>query len=201
VRPKTQQVITAPAAEPITTAEAKAYLRVDLDDDDTAIAGLISAARSVAETETQRALLRQTIEAKYADWPEHPDGFWLPAPPLVSVTGVYYYDADGTEQTLSTSVYEVDTSSEPGRVALKPGQSWPTLQAEKHLPIRIRYTAGYADAAALATAHPQVKQGVYMCVADWYDPARANLVDSRLGKEPPYAAKILFGQCAAAWGW
>lgn len=198
MRPQTTQIITPPSEEPITVAQAKAHCRIDIDDDDTYLSGLIAAARSIAETETGRYLISQVVEAKYSDWPETGNGIWLPGPPLASVTSVKYYDADGTEQTLSTSVYEADTASEPGQVFLKPGQTWPTLQADKHLPITIRFTAGYADAATLALSQPQIITGIMMCVADWYRTRENQLMGN--ATKVPYGATTLFGQCAVPWG-
>lgn len=48
-------LIAAPAIEPITLAEAKLFLRIEHDDEDTAIAALIAAARQHVEMATRRA--------------------------------------------------------------------------------------------------------------------------------------------------
>ncbi len=52
-------LLTPPAVEPVTLAEAKAYLRVEHGDDDDVIAALIAAARSHVEAQTRRVLITQ----------------------------------------------------------------------------------------------------------------------------------------------
>ena len=54
------QLITPPVAEPVTLELAKQHLRVDFDDDDGYITGLITAARQYCEKVTRRAIFNQT---------------------------------------------------------------------------------------------------------------------------------------------
>lgn len=196
MRPESLITYTAPASEPITRTEAKLQARIETDADDSYVDGLIVAARQIAETQTNRRLISQTLEAQYKDWPEAGFDFWLPGPPLSSVTHVKYYDADGTQQTLSTDVYEVNTAYEPGRISLKPNQSWPTLQGDKATPITIRYVAGYADADAVPDA---IKIGMYMLISHWYK-NRENAVNGSMS-DTPMGAETLFGHYAAPWGY
>lgn len=72
------KVLTPPATEPISIADAKAYLRVDFPDDDALIAGLISRARSYGEMVTGRAYATQTIQQ--IDTIARPDGGVLSGP-------------------------------------------------------------------------------------------------------------------------
>ena len=43
----------------------------------------------------------------------------------------------------SGSDYQVDTASEPGRIKLVPGVSWPAVEADKVNAVQITYVAGY----------------------------------------------------------
>ena len=195
MRPYSIAVTTAPATEPVSVATAKAHLRVEIDDDDTYIGALITAAREYAETYCKRKLISQTVEAKYPAWPDAGQGLWLPSPPLVSVTSVNYYATDGTETVLSTDVYGVDSSSEPGQVYLKPNQSWPALESGRELCIRVRYVAGYADAASVPDT---ITQGMLLLIGQWYQ-LRSD-AETAQAHEVPNGAKMLFGINAVTWG-
>jgi uncharacterized phiE125 gp8 family phage protein len=68
----------------------------------------------------------------------------IPLAPLRSVVSVKYADTNGAEQTLSPTAYEVDSTSEPGRLALASGQSWPATLVGLNS-VRIRFDCGYAS--------------------------------------------------------
>lgn len=136
-------LITAPATEPITIDEAKLHLRVDHDSEDTIIDRLITVARRHVELYQRRALITQTWQIWLDEWPQ--DGAKrLPRPPLQSVTSAKYYGTDDTEYTFDE--YSVDTDSEPGRVYLNYGESWPSTTLRPAHAIVIEYVAGYGDA-------------------------------------------------------
>ena len=96
-----------------------------------------------------RALMPQTWELWLDAFPSDPEklAIELPLSPLQSVTSIKYLNAALAEITLSTSLYTVDAVSEPGMVV--PGEDgWPetgdTINA-----VKIRFVAGYADAASV----------------------------------------------------
>ena len=62
------RLLTAPALEPVTLAEAKRHANVVASDDDTLITALIVAARELVEQDTSRALINQTWELELDDW-------------------------------------------------------------------------------------------------------------------------------------
>ena len=88
--------LTKPAAEPITVPEAKAWARIERDDEDASIARLVSAARETVEQRTGLVLGGRTFRLVLDAVPA--DGLVAIARrPLTKVTGVRRYDGDGRE--------------------------------------------------------------------------------------------------------
>lgn len=148
------QVTTAPAEEPVTTAEAKAHLRIDVDDEDTLLVGYLLAAREQCEMMARRAFVTQTLQLRLECWPGG-DCIVLPRPPLQSVTSVAYSDSDGNAGTMPSGDYIVDAASEPGRIILGYGKSWPSATLQPGPSIVITYVAGYGDAADVPQRYKQ----------------------------------------------
>jgi uncharacterized phiE125 gp8 family phage protein len=161
---------TAPAVEPISLADAKLDRRITVNDDDSGTERRIRSARSRVETFLERGLLTQS-------WTYYQDSFtpsWqLPmAAPLQSVTSIKYYDVDGSQQTLSSSVYLVDTMHEPARIHLKSGQSWPGVQSGRPLAVEVIYVVGWTSAEDIP---PDILDAIYLYVGD-RDELRENTV-------------------------
>jgi uncharacterized phiE125 gp8 family phage protein len=129
--------------EPMTVEEAKLARRIQHDDEDANVERWIRSARAQVESHLGRGLLTQTWKLALDAFA---DEMVLPmAAPLQSVTHVKYYNTSGTLTTLSSSVYQVDTLSEPGRVLLAPDQTWPDLQSGRLLAVEITYVVGWTS--------------------------------------------------------
>lgn len=135
-------LITPPAIEPITLAQAKQHLRVETADDDALIAGLIRAAREAAERATGRAIVTQTWDQSFDGFPARACAIVPAKPPLIGVTSITYIDGAGAAQTLSSALYKVDTISDPGRIVPAYGETWPATRAEINA-VTLRFVAGY----------------------------------------------------------
>ncbi len=146
----TLRVVTAPAAEPLTLAEAKLHLRVDHTLDDDLITALITVAREYAENYTRRAFIQQTLEYTTHCFPAG-GVFELPRPPLQSVTSIKYIDVDGVLQTVDAADYQVDTYREPGLVKPAYLESWPIVVRSDFNAVQIRYVAGYSPSGSPAS--------------------------------------------------
>lgn len=154
----TYKVITPPAVEPITLAEARAQCRYDGTENDAVLAALIAAARDQAEAETGRALCTQTRELVLDAFPE---AFVLRGAPVQSVVSVKYLDAAGIERTLDPQDTLLDKDSEPGYLVPAYGKTWPETYPVPNA-VRVRYTCGYGAASDVP---PGIKQWLLLAVA------------------------------------
>lgn len=154
--------VSAPVAEPVTLAEAKAHLRVTHSDDDAYITRLISAARAHIEDDINRAIATQTWRLTLDQFPCSTD-IRMDFGPVVSITSVAYDDADGIEQTVLAANYFLDNQNNPAwLVAAEDG--WPdTLSAVNA--VRIDYVAGWDS----GMTPPGLIQALLMLVGEWYD--------------------------------
>jgi uncharacterized phiE125 gp8 family phage protein len=182
-------VATKPTIEPVTLAEARAHLRVDLVDDDGLIEGLIRTVREYVEVHVlRRALLTQTWDMYLDAWPES-DRVDVPLPPLQSVSWVKYTDDTGAISTLASGSYLVDTVREPGRVVLKSGYTWPATTLQVVNGVNIRFVCGWSAAADVPKP---IKQAILLMVGDLYENRENTLIGQGLTiKELPLAVQAL----------
>ena len=177
------ELITAPVAEPITLAEAKAFLRVETVADDTLVTALIVAARGWAEQFTNRVFVTQTWRLWLDQWPCGNSEWWdgmreesithlaatqavtLPKASLQSVSSITTYADDDTANVWASSNYFTDTASKPGRVIARGNAGWPQPSRMAN-GICIEYVAGYGNAAAVPET---IKTAIKQLVAHWYE--------------------------------
>ncbi|MBS0207512.1 MAG: phage head-tail connector protein [Planctomycetes bacterium] len=194
------QLVTPPAVEPVTLAEAKDWARVEITDDDALITSLIVAARRYVEAHLKRALITQTWKLTADQFPVLGQQWTLvgpelrlPLPPLQSVTSIVYEASDGTPITLDPSTYIVDTISQPGRITPAYSQSWP---AARPVPgsVQIAYVAGYGDASAVPDS---IKTAIKLLVAHWYKNREA--VGDAGAPVPLAVENLLAAESAGVW--
>jgi uncharacterized phiE125 gp8 family phage protein len=137
-------LITPPAVEPISLAEAKLHARVDDSDRDTLINVFIKSAREAAEHELGRALITQTWRLTLDEFPCAE--IELPKPKVLSISSVGYVDADGVDQVVSSANYTLDSAQLPGWVLPAEDFDWPATRAIANA-VRVDFTAGYGPAA------------------------------------------------------
>lgn len=153
--------VRPPAAEPVTLAQARAFLRIDGSDEDEVVAGLIRAACRYVETETRRALMAQGWRTVVAGRALRRPVTLSPGP-LIAVSAVTAYDAGGTPAVLAAGQWRLETGAAAPAVVLSP-------EAARHAVngVEIDFDAGFGSTAE-AVPQPLI-QALLMLVAHWYE--------------------------------
>lgn len=182
-------LITHPAAEPVTLAEAKTHLRVDTASDDALITMLIQSAREQAEHLTGRAFITQTWERVLQAFPD--GAITLGMPPVAAITSVKYLDDSGAEQTYTSAGYTLDAVTMPGY--LYPSiayPQWPSTQPGAVNAVRVRFTCGYGATAAAVPAN--VRNWLLLRVGTLYEHRQEVLAGVSLNELPStYTDRLL----------
>jgi uncharacterized phiE125 gp8 family phage protein len=177
----TSYLLAGPAGEPLTLAESKAYLRLDDEAEDTLVTTLITAARLHVEGVTGRALMAQSWRLVLDQWPES-RVVNLPVAPLVSLTSITAYDADGTGHDIALAQFLPETAAAPARLML------PSLVAgmpalRERMGIEIDYVAGFGSEAEDVPA--DIRQALLRLVAYWFEHRDAVIVAGSGAIVPP----------------
>lgn len=175
-------LVTGPTLEPVTLAEARKQLELSPSDTahDDHLTLLIQAAREQWEHDTDSCCLTQTWRVNLAGFCGYE--IELPKRPVQSVI-VTYYDASNVSQTLSTSIYSLDTASR--RIVLTSLQSWPVTY-ERWDAVTVTYVAGYTSAANVPAIH---KQAMRLLISHYFE-NRDMLMGAALQSMPAYEALV-----------
>lgn len=175
--------------EPITTTEAKSHLRVTTSTDDTLIAIQAMAARIMAEEFLQRRMVSQTWELYLDSFPCE-RVISMPYPPLISVQSVNYKDpTSGSYVAWDSANYVVDTESEPGRIARAADvTAWPQIQVNSVNGVKIAFTCGYANAAAVPA---NIIAAIKLYLGDLYENRENSVVGTIVAKSNTTAELLM----------
>jgi len=181
------KVDTAATTPVFTTDQAKEFLKVDVSTDDTLIDNLVSAATESCQIYTNQYFIN-TIVTQYSDnW----NGFYtLYKSPVASITHVKYYDSNDSQQTLSSSNYILDNSSEPARIGIAVDGSLPSLSSRINA-VEVKYTVGHGTAS---TDVPEgIRTAIILTVGNWYE-NRQTVITGRTATELPLSSQYLLDQ-------
>lgn len=154
---------TKAALQPITLAEAKLHLRVDIADDDALISALIDAATQSAEHIMGRAIMPQKwlLTADVFDYL-----MYLCKPTVTAIDSIKYIDTSGALVTLSPTIYQgVLASSYEAYVKPAFGKEWPATQDQPEA-VQIVFSCGYADVASVPAA---IIAWIKLCIGAMYE--------------------------------
>lgn len=187
-------LVTPATGEPVTLAEAKSHLRLEVTDDDGDVGRMIAAARRHLEQVCWRAMLQQQWELVLPGFFPEMDPLELPAwtrrhfrceneirlprgqlaklvdeedQPISAVESVKYIDEANVEHTLAAEFYSVDMYSVPPVLRPAPGKFWPTTY-DRWDAVRIRYTVGWKGGAG-GDFPDDLKSALLLIVSQLYE--------------------------------
>ena len=180
---RAHRLVTGPVVEPVELFEIKSHLRVDDTSEDEVLFDAIREARQLIEDYLNIAMINQSWRLTLDHWPGgQPDTYpptlnsvlapgaravELPRFQLGSITSVTTYDSDSTSTAVTVAdVFDVDTYSTPGRIALQSGAVWPTAGRPTNA-IDIEYVAGYG--ATKGAVPPLLRRAVRNVAAFLYE--------------------------------
>ena len=151
------RVIVPPADEPISLAQARRFLRIDVPGyggdiaQDQDIVSWVRAARQWIEKQIDKSIGLQTLMIageSFDDLGGRPYGYGygarrilLPRGPVLAIQSVDYLTADGFDFSVDPGDYRL-TLMAPQSVFLRTGKAWPAAVCEPES-VRIIYRAGY----------------------------------------------------------
>lgn len=159
--------VVQPTVWPVTLTDVKRHCRVDVEDDDDYIMGLIAAASTWAEDQTDRTLATTTWEAAYDDFPT-----WeivLPRPPAQpqSVQVTYLSVETNQDVTITSSAgdFRFDAYSIPARIYPNYTGVWPAARGDENS-VRVRWVAGFGGPSEVPA---DIKHLIIMLAGHWYE--------------------------------
>lgn len=153
-------LLTPPAAEPITLQEFRDHAGISRGDDtsrDAVIESRIRAARAYAESYTGIVLVSQTWRYESHCFSD----VMLLKHPVQSVTAVRYFDSAGVLQVADSSLYYLDKHD--SCVRLHYGKLWP-FTAIRNDAVQIEHIAGFGDPTQVPD---DIKEAIHTIVGQW----------------------------------
>ena len=164
----TSYLLAGPAEEPVSLAEAKAFLKVEDSAEDGLITTLIGAARLHIEGVTGRALLAQSWRLVLDQCPANRI-VKLPVGPFISLTEINAYDDGGGAHEIGLAQF----FAEPDRLLLPLNVAgMPSLRERQGL--EIDYVAGFGTEPEDVPV--DIRQALLVLVAYWFEHRDAVIV-------------------------
>ena len=180
--------VTASTALALTTVDANDHLKGLYDENDAHLLRLIAAATVYVEKRYGTHLLNATVTETFEGW-TNSNFMRLARAPVVSITSIKYYDADGTQQTWAASNYILTAPENlPGEVEVAPDISLPSTDARTY-PWEVIYVSGYG---AAETAIPDNIQHALRLLIEDFNRFRGNLFEGNASKEVAIGVTRLF---------
>lgn len=182
----TMFLVTPPALEPVTIAEARAFLRLSTDSEDEILGRLIATARELVEAETGLALINQTWRLRVDRWPRSAR-LAIYKYPVKSVVSVVAYRPDGTAISFAPEEFVLHHERRPHRVYMT---QYP--DAASFTGLEVDFVAGFGDTGV--DVPDAMKQAILALTAHLYE-SRAGIDGQGFSRTIP----PIVGQLVDSW--
>lgn len=164
----TMFLVTPPALEPVTIADARAFLRISTESEDEILRRIIKTAREMVEADTGLALVDQTWRLRVDRWPRS-GRLALFKYPVKLVTSVVAYRPDGSAIIMEPEEFMLQHGRRPQRVYMA---QYP--DAQTFCGLEIDFIAGFGETGV--EVPDALKQAILTLTAHLYE-NRAGLAE------------------------
>lgn len=156
-----------PVVDPISLSRVKEFLRIEHNDEDTTLNGLIQTATNICERYLSRSLITQTWTMFVDTYPARLDWIPLSYGPIQSITSIKSYTEADTIITNDTSTYFLANAEQNGKAVLSYGEVWDSSVLRPANGVEIIYDAGYGDDPEDIPF--EIRQGILSLIAYFYE--------------------------------
>jgi len=179
----TYKLTLAPAAEPVSLADVKEFLRIGVaaTEQDDVIQAMMDTALIEVESQSYRRLVTQTWTITCNTWQEVKEV--IKYGQLQSITSIKYLDEDEASQTVSSGDYKVAGigDADAGRIIFYSDGDFDYPSVFEVEPITIVFICGYGLAAAVPETF---KTAIKMLVSDmWAGTCYSDYVQGQMYQE------------------
>jgi len=155
-----------PADEPISTAELRDHLTLEIDAADSLLEALTLRVREYTENYLHRVLITRSATMVL---PHFPGRFvFLPFGKAQSLTSIAYVDTAGDAQALTSADWQTDFTDDERPVIIPArGTVWPVTDWESVSPLTISWQAGYG--ADPENVPGPIIQAMLLQAARWFE--------------------------------
>lgn len=172
------------ATDVLSLADAKLFLRVDSDAEDSLITDLIKVAVEHVQNYTGQIL---DEVGDVVIWAEDWGTLQIPIAPVTSIKSIQYYDESNTLRTLATNLYWMQ-EGESVSPQIRFDLPLPDLYDERTHRIKITADLGFAVIPS------ELKHAVRLMVSQYYDVRENFAVGTIVSAEMPNGVKALMNQ-------
>lgn len=157
----TMFLVTPPALEPVTIADARTFLRISTDSEDDILRRILKSAREIIEAETGLAIIDQTWRLRVDRWPRS-GRLALFKYPAKAVTAVVAYRPDGSAISMEPEEFMLQHGRRPQRVYMA---QYP--DAQTFCGLEVDFIAGFGETGV--EVPDALKQAILTLTAHLYE--------------------------------